>query len=289
MDTQWAAALRGEPYDIEHRIVVGGQVKWVREKAYLEFDATGNLLGGFGITQDITARKETQAALDRMRVMLAEGQRVAHVGSWEYLADTRTTVWSEEECRIYGIDPAAGSPPSNDVMLAKHIHPDDAAALHETFSAALRNREVYEQEHRIVRPDGSVRMLYERALPYFDENGKLVKYMGASLDITERKGAEEALRQLNMKLEQRVAERTELAEARSSQLQALAMELIEAEERERQRLAQLLHDDLQQSLAAARMQLQGACEGLPPDTAMLANAEQILRNPLKRPAACRMS
>ena len=63
VDTQWQAGMRGAPYDIEHRIVVAGQVKWVREKAYLEFDAAGQLLGGFGITQDITARKQAEEAL----------------------------------------------------------------------------------------------------------------------------------------------------------------------------------------------------------------------------------
>ncbi len=55
---KWAAALRGEPYDdIEHRIIVGDTIKWVRERAELEFDAAGALLGGFGTTQDITERK----------------------------------------------------------------------------------------------------------------------------------------------------------------------------------------------------------------------------------------
>jgi len=57
VDSSWEAGLAGEPYDIEHRIVVNGQIKWVREKAYLEFDTAGGLLGGFGITQDITHRK----------------------------------------------------------------------------------------------------------------------------------------------------------------------------------------------------------------------------------------
>ena len=56
VDTKWKAALAGEPYDIEHRIVVDGQIKWVREKAFLEFDKDKQLLGGFGITQDITAQ-----------------------------------------------------------------------------------------------------------------------------------------------------------------------------------------------------------------------------------------
>jgi len=65
----WSAALRGEPYDIEHRIVVHGQVKWVREKAYLELDEAGGLRGGFGITQDITDRK---LAEQQLRESLAE-------------------------------------------------------------------------------------------------------------------------------------------------------------------------------------------------------------------------
>ena len=63
VDSQWQAALRGEPYDIEHRIVADGGVKWVREKAYLEFDSESNLLGGFGVTQDITTRKNAEEAL----------------------------------------------------------------------------------------------------------------------------------------------------------------------------------------------------------------------------------
>jgi PAS domain S-box-containing protein len=63
VDTRWNAGLLGEPYDIEHRIVTRGQVKWVREKGYLEFDAAGELQGGFGITQDITTRKNAEQAL----------------------------------------------------------------------------------------------------------------------------------------------------------------------------------------------------------------------------------
>jgi len=57
VDTKWKAALRGGGYDIEHRIIVDGTVKWVKEKAYLEFAENGSLLGGFGITQDITERR----------------------------------------------------------------------------------------------------------------------------------------------------------------------------------------------------------------------------------------
>jgi PAS domain S-box-containing protein len=75
VDSQWAAGLRGEPYDIEHRILVDGRVKWVREKAYLEFDEAGRLLGGFGITQDITARKQAEDELRRTVDELARSNK----------------------------------------------------------------------------------------------------------------------------------------------------------------------------------------------------------------------
>lgn len=88
--------------------------------------------------------------------------------------------------------------------------------------------------------------------------------MSAWLDISERKHAEDALQQLNLSLEDQVAQRTAIAESRSRQLQSLAVELIEAEERERKRISELLHDDFQQILAAARFRLESALENLPP-------------------------
>jgi PAS domain S-box-containing protein len=72
VENQWEMSLHGEPYDIEHRIVVSGEVRWVREKAYLEFDDTGTLLGGFGICQDITELKHSQEALRQSNQELNE-------------------------------------------------------------------------------------------------------------------------------------------------------------------------------------------------------------------------
>lgn len=141
---------------------------------------------------DITERKLAEEDLMKMRDILSDSQKIAHLGSFEYVLATRTTIWSEEEYRIYGLDPA-GPSPEYDAMLKKCIYPDDAALLHETFTKAIQNRSVYELEHRIVRPDGSVRWVYDRAHPYFDEKGNLLRYVGGTLDITERKQAEEAL------------------------------------------------------------------------------------------------
>ena len=64
VDKKWKAGFAGEPlYDLEHRIIVNGKIKWVHQKARLEFNKSGTLIGGFGITQDITERKKVEEAL----------------------------------------------------------------------------------------------------------------------------------------------------------------------------------------------------------------------------------
>lgn len=72
VDGKWKAALRGDSYDIDHRIVAGSTVKWVREQAELEFDGSGELLGGFGAVQDITSRKQAEDELNTYREQLEE-------------------------------------------------------------------------------------------------------------------------------------------------------------------------------------------------------------------------
>jgi PAS domain S-box-containing protein len=153
---------------------------------------------------NVTARRQAQESLEHTRKQLAEGQRIAHVGSWEFDAATQTTIWSDEEKRIYGLDPAARSP-DYAALLRQHIHPDDAPQLDERFRAALQQGATFENEHRIVLPDGSVRWIYDKAQPYFDERGRLTRYIGATLDITERRAAEEALREADRRKDEFLA------------------------------------------------------------------------------------
>ncbi|MCK9275498.1 MAG: HAMP domain-containing protein [Syntrophales bacterium] len=106
-------------------------------------------------------------------------------------------------------------------------------------------------------------------------------YIELQSEIKERRHAEEALQQMNETLEQRVAERSGLAERRAKQLQALAVELIETEERERRQFAHLLHDDLQQMLAAARIQLQAITVKFP-DEPLLKEVDHVLQESMEK-------
>ncbi len=98
VDTQWKAALAGKPYDIEHRIVAGGQVKWVREKAYLDFDAAGKLVGGFGITQDVTDRKAAEEALRASEGQLRQHVAELQAANEEVQTSRRAAVNLMEDC-----------------------------------------------------------------------------------------------------------------------------------------------------------------------------------------------
>lgn len=171
----------------------GGSWIWLEACATNLLETPGVQLLALRI-RDITKRKHEELHLNRMRNILLESQKVGHFGSFEYVAATQETIWSEEEFRIYGLDPAEGSP-AYEPMLKHHIHPDDAALLDRTFREAFAKRGVYELEHRIIRPGGAVRIVHDIAHPYFDNDGNLYKYIGTTHDVTERRELEAQLLQ----------------------------------------------------------------------------------------------
>lgn len=89
VDRQWSAALKGDPYDIEHRILAGTCVKWVHERAVLEFDQQGNLISGFGTVQDITDRKQAEEALKNYAAELETANRELEAFSYSVSHDLR--------------------------------------------------------------------------------------------------------------------------------------------------------------------------------------------------------
>ncbi|MCG2578061.1 PAS domain-containing protein [Dechloromonas sp. XY25] len=152
---------------------------------------SGLIVWGISAYQQRIGRQA--ALLSQTTDTLTKAQQIAQLGSFECDAQSQTITWSEEEYRIYGLDSTSPAPSYRD-MLARCIHRDDAAHLDQVFTQAIQTSSVYELEHRIVRPDGSIRWVYDRAHPYFDDRGQLLRYIGTTLDVTDRIKAEAALR-----------------------------------------------------------------------------------------------
>ena len=130
---------------------------------------------------------------------LEEAQRIAHVGSWERDLATGDLWWSDESCRIMGIEPGTFAGTLEAFM--GFIHPDDRHLATPT-DTQLTNEATLESEYRIVRPDGSVRVVHETAEIVRDEAGRPIRLIGTCLDITERVDAEHERARLASAVEQ---------------------------------------------------------------------------------------
>ena len=177
VDRKWAAALRGEPYDIEHRIIVGDKVKWVRERAELEFDSNGELKGGFGTVQDITERKLIENELrvkDFAVTSAAIGIAIADLdGIVTYVNLACLSMWDyEREEEVLG-------KPAIDFLADK-----------KRFGAALKKvleEGIWQDEGQARRSDGSTFDVQVLANLVTDADGEPFCMMASFVDITERK------------------------------------------------------------------------------------------------------
>jgi len=128
------------------------------------------------------------------RQLLEQAQEVAHVGSWVAELDGSDRLgWSDESHRIFGV-PLGGFAGTSEAFFG-FVHPDDRDAVRAASAAAVGGDKPYDIEHRIVRPDGSVRWVQERAQIVRDADGRALRMIGTVQDITERRLLEEQLRQ----------------------------------------------------------------------------------------------
>jgi diguanylate cyclase (GGDEF)-like protein/PAS domain S-box-containing protein len=139
--------------------------------------------------RDISARRASEELLERQRRQLLEAQSVGGFGSWEWDIADGTIQWSEEMCRIYGVKP--GGERSFEEFLAL-VHPDDRARMQATVQTAYRTRQPYCLEHRVLRPDGLVRVLTGRGEVVSDDTGRPLRMLGTGQDVTDEKAAAEA-------------------------------------------------------------------------------------------------
>jgi len=141
-----------------------------------------------GIIRDITERKEVENNLRLSKQRLAKAQELAHIGNWEWNVKTNDLFWSDEIYRIFGFN-----------LIEKHatyekylstIHPDDRETLDYVIKSAVENGNPYNLEHRIIRPDGTERIVFSQGEASVNESGQVEKLFGTVQDITERKKVE---------------------------------------------------------------------------------------------------
>ncbi len=180
-------------FDIEkRRRARTGDYHWMRIQGTIYRDAQGVPERVIALIQDIHGQKEAELALQKSEAMLAEAQRLAHVGYAEFFPASGQVIWSEELFRIFGLNPADGFP--NFYQIQQMVHPDDRALFTRAVTTAIEEKIPYHMETRLCLADGTVK--YIESISTIEEDQEYgLKLSGCVLDITSRKIAELALRE----------------------------------------------------------------------------------------------
>jgi PAS domain S-box-containing protein len=263
-------ALKGESvHDVEYRIINDRGEERVLLVNAIPLKRGDEAYGAVLSQIDITERKQAEHALQTSEARLRFALETSHTGAWDLDLVDHTAFRSLEHDRIFGY--AELLPQWTYEMFLDHVLAEDRAAVDAKFRHATETQSDWSFECRIRRTDGKVRWIWAAGRHRSDATGAQRRMAGIVQDITERKQAEMALQEANETLEQRVRERTmdlqnlmAQLELSRHELRKLASELVMAEERERKRVAGVLHDEIAQTLAAARMRVD-MVQGIPSD------------------------
>src|SRR5258708_24423671 len=181
-------------FEVDYRIVLpDGTIRHLHTTGHPVLNESGDLVEFVGTAMDVTAAKQAEETLRRSEGYLAQGQRLTHSGSWAWNVRTGARFWSQETFRIFGCDREKVKPTWEDIL--ERTHPDDRAAIVLKAQEETTLNEDSEFDWRIVLPDGRIRHLHSIAHPVLDESGEIIEIVGTLIDVTERKQAEETLRQ----------------------------------------------------------------------------------------------
>jgi PAS domain S-box-containing protein len=201
------ALLHGQGFDFEHRLQLpDGSVRHVRVTAHPSRDTAGSL-EFVGAVTDVSQQRHAEAVIqERERELqentakLEEAQRVAHVGYWEWDLRTDHVIWSDETYRIYGLHPQER--PIELATIRESTHPEDREFVFRTAAEAAQGEVRVDSEHRIVRPNGEVRVVHSQGDLKRDAAGLPWQMFGTIQDITDRKLAEDKIREQEAGLRQ---------------------------------------------------------------------------------------
>jgi PAS domain S-box-containing protein len=205
VDRRWQAAMRGEPYDIEHRIVVDGEVKWVREKAELELNKDGVLSGGFGTVQDITERKQLEEKLFQSERKYRSLYETSIDGIVSVDMEGRITECNDAYAHMLGYTKDELKTTTFQHLTPEKWHQQDEEITREQVMKRGHS-ELFEKEY--TRKDGSVFPISIRVWLIRDEKWQPAGMWGIVRDITRSKLLESELKRYSEHLERLVEERT---------------------------------------------------------------------------------
>jgi PAS domain S-box-containing protein len=180
-----ARAARGEPSRFETSVLSARGGVLAIDAAFAPLRAVdGNIRYVIGTGVDVSVRRQAENELRRSRERLEEAQRLAHLGSWEWDIANNEVAWSDELYEIYGVD-RRSHVPTYEAFLAS-VHPDDREHTANVLRLAMQNLSPFVYDHRILRPDGSVRMLHTRGQVVGGSAGRALRLVGTCWDITRR-------------------------------------------------------------------------------------------------------
>jgi signal transduction histidine kinase len=192
---QWQTAVAaGEPMESQARVLrADGEYRWFVIRNVPLRGEHGHIVNWYGSAIDIEERYRAEEALRRSEAYLHEAQRVSRTGSWRHDLSSGHVTTSPETLRIWCLDGDEDGSPSESFL--ERLHPDDLPIVEHAYRAAQLTKAEFQSEFRIVLPDGAVKNIQSVGHPILNQAGDLVEFVGTTMDVTDRKQAEEALRQ----------------------------------------------------------------------------------------------
>jgi len=210
--------------------------------------------------RELLARVQTHLELARVRQESSELLRQNEQRLRAFLAASSDVVYrmSPDWSEMYALDGKDFIPDTKNATsgwVSTYIDAADQPRVLSVIHEAIRNKSVFQLEHRVIRADGSMGWVLSRAIPLLDEHGKVTEWFGAARDITVPKQMEVNLREAHSKLEMQVRQRTEELEKVQGDLRDLSAKLLQLQDEERRRIARDLHDSAGQTLTVLGMNL----------------------------------
>jgi PAS domain S-box-containing protein len=186
-------ALRGEAQVFDREIrIPSGEIRYTQASYMPDVSDDGEVRGFVALVTDLTERRRIEEEIEHNRARLAEAERVARLGSWEWDIASKRITCSEGFFELYGMGPddiSGRFTPGE----SKYVYPEDRERVEREINQTIESGAPMDFEYRIVRPDGHVRRLHTRAELIADADGNPVRITGTVQDVTELRAAAEVL------------------------------------------------------------------------------------------------